>query len=78
MNVRMFASAIGISMSVSIGVGLGVGLAVAVSNKPFVLEAMDTPIGSFVFRGNLADTDVLPPSSTQQRKQLMWWHKYTA
>lgn len=78
MKVRVFALSIGISLSVGTGIGLGAGLAIAAFDKPFVLEAMDTPVGSFVFRGNLANTDVLPPPSILQRKQMMWWYKYTA
>jgi hypothetical protein len=77
MNVRVFALVICTSLSVGAGIGLGTGLVISASNKPFVLEAMNTPVGSFVFRGNLADTDVLPPSS-KQKEQLMWWHRYTA
>ena len=78
MSVKMFALTIGISLSIGTGIGLGTGLVIATTNKPFVLEAMDTPVGSFVFRGNLTNTDVLSPSSILQRKQMMWWHKYTA
>lgn len=78
MSVKMFALTIGISLSIGTGIGLGTGLAIASSNKPFVLEVIDTPVGSFIFRGNLANTDALYPSNFEQKEKLMWWHKYTA
>jgi hypothetical protein len=49
--------------SAAMGFGLGSGL--ALSKMPFVLEATNTPIGSFVLRGNVADNVPLPKLDNQ-------------
>ena len=41
-------------------VGFGFGFGLAVSGKPFLIEASDTPVGSFVLRGNIDDSYSLP------------------
>jgi hypothetical protein len=58
MNRQFFVLAIGGSLA--LGFGLGFGL--AMSDKPFVLEVTDTPVGSFMFRGNLVYPSHLPPN----------------
>lgn len=49
-----------IASSLAMGFGFGYGL--AASGQPFVLEAHNTPIGSFTLRGNFASVEpyILP------------------
>jgi hypothetical protein len=46
---------------VSVGVAVGVG--VGVSGKPFIIEIHNDWIGSLVFRGNMLQNQLSPPSN---------------
>jgi len=59
---------VSLALSVSLGLGVGFGYGLVSSGKPFVLEATDTPIGSFVLRGNVALVEPIP-----QPKQHDFW-----
>lgn len=39
--------------SAALALGVGLGFGIAASGMPFVFEASDTPIGSFMLRGNI-------------------------
>ncbi|MCY7274362.1 MAG: hypothetical protein LH702_11640 [Phormidesmis sp. CAN_BIN44] len=47
------------AISASLGVGFGFGFSLVLSGKPFTLEATNTPIGSFVLHGNVANSETL-------------------
>jgi len=48
--------------------GLGFSCGMALTGMPVVLEATDTPIGSFVLRGNLPAAELLPPLPDQRHQ----------
>lgn len=53
----------------SLTIGLGIGFGLAASDKPLVLEANNTPVGSFVLRYNVADTDPVLPFTLEEDEQ---------
>ena len=57
---------------VSLALGLIVGVGMTASGKPFILEVTNTPVGSFVFRGNIPDLVPLPDTLSPKSKQLFW------
>lgn len=52
--------------------GLGFGYGLTASGQPFVLEARDTPLGSFFLRGNLspADPSLIPGEENPEHDWL--------
>lgn len=50
--------------------GLGLGLGLTWSGKPFMVEATGTPIGSFMFKGNLSYGELLLPAPAQEDQKL--------
>lgn len=76
MNRKVLTMAVTSSLALGLGMGLGVGLSISVSSKPFIFEANNTPIGSFMFKGNLSNIDTLPEGVSKE--QIMLWNQHTA
>jgi len=50
----------------------GFGLGLALSGDSFVLEALNTPVGSFVFKGNLPVPGIWNLPSVHDNEQEDW------
>jgi hypothetical protein len=66
MNLKLCALMIGSSLAI----GLGMGFGLAASDKPFVLEANNTPVGSFVLKCNFPPTEPVLPSTIEENERL--------
>jgi hypothetical protein len=50
-------------------VGLSTGICLTASDESFVLEANNTPFGSYVFRYNPSQDTLLPPALDQNEQK---------
>lgn len=57
------------------GLGLGLGLSLSLSDQPYVLELTDTPVGSFLLRGNWTEANMLPSPSVEEGQEMLWHEK---
>jgi len=71
-NISMDWKLVSLVAGSSLVIGLGIGTGMTASGKPFILEMTNTPVGSFVFRGNMIYILPLPDALTPKSKQLFW------
>jgi len=67
-----FSQILPFAFGVAFALGLGLGFGLNSSDKNFVLEVSNTPLGSFFLKGNFQSLETLPLPILEEEKGQVW------